>query len=86
MTYKTDIKRVRRFMLLARKAAWGPKLQPSDVARKVKVKIDGNPDVEGEEQQHIPGRMVEMLVQGDEVFLVSIVLLLLTPTVRHWRG
>lgn len=70
-TYKSDLERVRKFMALARKAAWGPKLIKTDGARKVRVNIAGNPNVEGEEQQAVPGRMVEMLVQGDEVYLVS---------------
>lgn len=71
MTYKSELERVRTFMLLARKAAWGPKLQRSEAARKVKVNIRGNPDVEGEEQVSIPGRTVEMLVQGDEVYILD---------------
>jgi len=58
-------------MLLARKAAWGPQLKRNEAPRKVKVNIRGNPDVEGEEQEHVPGRMVEMLVQGDEVYLLE---------------
>jgi hypothetical protein len=59
-------------MLLARQAAWGPKLTGrTEAPRKVKVNIGGNPYIEGEEQEHTPGRMVEMLVHGDDVYLVS---------------
>ncbi len=72
MTYKSELARVRTFIQLARKAAWGPKLQRSETARKVKVNIRGNPDVEGEEQVSMPGRTVEMLVEGDEVYIVSV--------------
>jgi len=71
ITYKSELERVRKFMLLARQAAWGSKLTGRTQApRKVKVNIRGNPDVEGEEQEYIPGKIVEMLVQGDEVYLV----------------
>jgi hypothetical protein len=59
-------------MLLARQAAWGPKLTGrTEAPRKVKVNIGGNPYIDGEEQEFTPGRVVEMLVQGDEVYLVS---------------
>ncbi|KIM25245.1 hypothetical protein M408DRAFT_331342 [Serendipita vermifera MAFF 305830] len=72
ITYKSELARVRKFILLARQAAWGSKLTGrTEAARKVKVNIRGNPDVEGEEQEYIPGRTVEMLVQGDEVYLLE---------------
>lgn len=58
-------------MLLARKAAWGPKLVKNDAPRKVRVNIAGNPYIDGEEQEYVQGRMIDMLVQGDEVYLVS---------------
>jgi hypothetical protein len=58
-------------MLLARKAAWGPKLVKNEAPRKVRVNIAGNPYTDGEEQEHVQGRMIEMLVQGDEIYLVS---------------
>lgn len=59
--------------MLARKAAWGPKLVKSDAPRKVRVNIAGNASTDGEEQEYVQGkgRMVEMLVQGDDVYLVS---------------
>ncbi|KAG8798596.1 hypothetical protein FRB91_011980 [Serendipita sp. 411] len=81
MTYKSELARVRRFVYLARKAAWGTKYDPKNpefqppaenVARKVRVNIRGNGDfVEGEEQEYLPGRMVDMLVQGDRVYLLD---------------
>jgi hypothetical protein len=37
ITYKSELERVRRFMLLARKAAWGPQLKRNEAPRKVKV-------------------------------------------------
>ncbi|KAG8824227.1 hypothetical protein FRC17_009149 [Serendipita sp. 399] len=79
MTYKSELARVRRFVSLARKAAWGakyeqnPEFQPpgENVSRKVRVNIRGNTEVEGEEQTYLPGKMVDMLVQGDRVYLLD---------------
>jgi hypothetical protein len=85
ITYKSDVARVRTFIKLARQAAWGtnqetwPAKMESSVGkpRKVKVNIKGNPDIEGEEQEYLPGRTIEMLVEGEEVYLVSIRILCL---------
>jgi len=71
LNHKREVERVQRFMLLARKAAWGPKLAKNDAARKVRVNIAGNPYIDGEEQEYVQGRMIDMLVQGNEVYLVS---------------
>jgi len=69
--HKREVKRVQKFMLLARKAAWGPKLVKNEAPRKVRVNIAGNPYTDGEEQEHVQGRMIEMLVQGDEIYLLE---------------
>ncbi len=71
LNHKREVERVHRFMLLARKAAWGPKLVKNDAPRKVRVNIAGNPYIDGEEQEYVQGRMIDMLVQGNEVYLVS---------------
>jgi len=71
VNHKREVERVQKFMLLARKAAWGPKLVKNDAPRKVRVNIAGNPYIDGEEQEYVQGRMIDMLVQGDEVYLVS---------------
>jgi len=71
LNHKREVERVRRFMLLARKAAWGPKLVRNEGTRKVRVNIAGNASIEGEEQEHVQGRMVDMLVQGNKVYLVE---------------
>jgi hypothetical protein len=39
ITYKSELERVRKFMLLARKAAWGPQLKRNEAPRKVKVGV-----------------------------------------------
>jgi len=71
LNYKREVERVQRFMLLARKAAWGPKLVKNDAPRKVRVNIAGNPYIDGEEQEYVQGRTIEMLVQGNEVYLIE---------------
>lgn len=71
LNHKREVERVQKFMLLARKAAWGPKLVKNDAPRKVRVNIAGNPYIDGEEQEYVQGRMIDMLVQGNEVYLVS---------------
>lgn len=70
LNHKKEVERVQRFMLLARKAAWGPKLVKNNGSRKVRVNIAGNPYIDGEEQEYVQGRMIDMLVQGNEVYLV----------------
>lgn len=82
LNHKREVERVQKFMLLARKAAWGPKLVKNDAPRKVRVNIAGNPYIDGEEQEYVQGRMIDMLVQGDEVYLVS-TLLPKPPTAAH---
>lgn len=54
----------------------------NDAPRKVRVNIAGNPYIDGEEQEYVQGRMIDMLVQGDEVYLVSS-LLPKPPTAAH---
>jgi len=71
LNYKREVVRVQRFMLLARKAAWGPKLVKNDAPRKVRVNIAGNPYIDGEEQEYVQGRMIDMLVQGNDVYLIE---------------
>jgi DnaJ family protein C protein 1 len=71
LNHKKEVERVQKFMLLARKAAWGPKLVKNDAPRKVRVNIAGNPYIDGEEQEYVQGRMIDMLVHGDKVYLVS---------------
>lgn len=43
----------------------------NEAPRKVRVNIAGNPYIDGEEQEYVQGRMIDMLVQGNDVYLVS---------------
>lgn len=46
-------------------------MTPSEITRKVKVNLMGNPDLEGSEQEYGPSRWVDILVEKDKVYLVS---------------
>ncbi|KZT62992.1 DnaJ-domain-containing protein, partial [Calocera cornea HHB12733] len=60
MTYRGEVTKVRKLIAQARTIAWGPKQNPIEGPRKVRVPIG-----EGE-----GSRSVEVLVHGDDVFLV----------------
>ncbi|KZO94800.1 DnaJ-domain-containing protein [Calocera viscosa TUFC12733] len=61
MTYRKEVRQVRRLIAQARTIAWGPKQTPLEGPRKVRV-----PTGEGE-----GSRSVEVLVHGDDVFLLG---------------
>lgn len=70
---KRDLKRIERFVRLGRAAAYGPKGVPIEGKRKVRVPIiDGGED-SGNARA---GRMVDLLVDGTEVFMVSLLITL----------
>ncbi|KAG9317404.1 DnaJ-domain-containing protein [Chiua virens] len=68
MNYKRDLERVRRTIRDAKLAAWGPKLVPSEGRRKVKVNLGGGPRAD-EEGNIVPGKMIDMVVDGNEVYI-----------------
>lgn len=61
--YKKDLERIDRFVKKARVAAWGIDMVPQKGAKKVRLMLSERP---GED------RSVEMVVEGDQVFLVRI--------------
>lgn len=61
MTYRSEVAHVRVLIDRARSIAWGPKQTPLEGPRKVKVPVG---DGDG-------GRMVDILVHGNDVFLVG---------------
>src|ERR1700753_1794418 len=68
LNHKRDMERIDRLVKAARAVAWGPKGIPVDGKRKVRVPLSGNlNDDEGR------GRMVELMVEKDQVFLVSVI-------------
>ena len=89
MNYARDLKRVDEVISQAKTAAWGNKLTPGEGQRKVrvcrnyairvlkfvsqvKVNLGGAPRLDGDGNL-IPGRMVDMVVEGSDVFIVSTV-------------
>ncbi|KAI0092693.1 DnaJ-domain-containing protein [Irpex rosettiformis] len=70
LNYKRDKKRVEEIVGQARSAAWGNKLTPGEGQRKVKINLGGKPRVD-EDGNLIPGRMVDMVVEGSDVFFLD---------------
>ncbi|KAI0335445.1 DnaJ-domain-containing protein [Cubamyces sp. BRFM 1775] len=73
MNYNRDLKRVHEIRDQARAAAWGQKMTPLEGQRKagsVKVNLGGGPRLD-EDGNVIAGRMVDMVVEGDEVYILE---------------
>jgi len=68
VNYRRDLEKVRQAMRDARLAAWGPKMMPLGERRKVKVNLGGGPRMD-EGGNIVPGRMVDMVVDGNGVYL-----------------
>lgn len=70
MNYNRDLARIDRFVTAARRAAWGPKLARVDGRRKVKVNI-GNGVAYDEDDEPVPGKVLDMIVEGDSVYILE---------------
>ncbi|GJE84200.1 DnaJ-domain-containing protein [Phanerochaete sordida] len=70
LNYKRDLRRVDEVIAQAKTAAWGNKLTPGEGQRKVKVNLGGAPRVDGDGNL-VPGRMVDMVVDGSDVFILD---------------
>ncbi|KAG7096863.1 hypothetical protein E1B28_004271 [Marasmius oreades] len=70
MTYKRDLKRIEFVAREARLAAWGTKLVPIEGQRKVKVNLGGTERYD-EDGYRVPGRMIDMVVSGDAVYILD---------------
>ncbi|KAI0349414.1 DnaJ-domain-containing protein [Trametes cingulata] len=70
MNYNRDLRRIQEIRDQARAAAWGAKMTPLEGQRKVKVNLGGGPRLD-EDGNIIGGRMVDMVVEGDNVYIVS---------------
>ncbi|KAI0661004.1 DnaJ-domain-containing protein [Cubamyces menziesii] len=70
MNYNRDLKRVHEIRDQARAAAWGQKMAPLEGQRKVKVNLGGGPRLD-EDGNIIAGKMVDMVVEGDEVYILE---------------
>ncbi|KAF7793655.1 hypothetical protein EIP86_004770 [Pleurotus ostreatoroseus] len=70
INYKRDLARVEAVVSQARAAAWGNRLTPVEGQRKVKVNLGGPPRLD-EDGNLIPGRMVDMVVEGSNVYILE---------------
>ncbi|RPD67186.1 DnaJ-domain-containing protein [Lentinus tigrinus ALCF2SS1-7] len=70
MNYNRDLKRIEWIVGQARQAAWGAKLNPVEGQRKVKVNLGGSARLD-EDGNVMPGRMVDMVVEGNGVYILE---------------
>ncbi|KAG1892372.1 DnaJ-domain-containing protein [Suillus subluteus] len=70
LNYKRDLRRVELAIRDARLAAWGPKMEPLQGKRKVKVNLGGGPR-QNEDGDVIAGKMLDMVVEQDNVFILD---------------
>ncbi|KAG1752710.1 DnaJ-domain-containing protein [Suillus paluster] len=70
MNYKRDLRRVEQTIRDARLAAWGPKMEPLQGKRKVKVNLGGGPRQDGGGNV-IPGKMLDMVVEQGDVYILD---------------
>ncbi|KAG9016634.1 hypothetical protein FRB90_002749 [Tulasnella sp. 427] len=67
MNYKKDLERIERFRTKARQAAWGVRMIPQPGAKKVRVSLSNS--IEDEDSP--AARYVDMLVEGEHVYLLG---------------
>ncbi|PCH41045.1 DnaJ-domain-containing protein [Wolfiporia cocos MD-104 SS10] len=70
INYKRDLARIETIVGLARSAAWGSKLTPLEGQKKVKVNLGGGLRVD-EDGNVVSGKMVDMAVEGPNVYIVD---------------
>jgi len=70
MNYKSDLARVEKIVNDARQAAWGPLMRPQPGKKKVKVPLTNRSAVD-EDGNVVPGRTIDMVVEGEEVFILE---------------
>ncbi|KAI0677599.1 DnaJ-domain-containing protein [Trametes maxima] len=70
MNYNRDLKRINEIRDQARAAAWGAKLTPLEGQRKVKISLGGGPRLD-EDGNVVGGRMVDMVVEGEKVYILE---------------
>ncbi|KDQ64560.1 hypothetical protein JAAARDRAFT_28204 [Jaapia argillacea MUCL 33604] len=70
MNYKRDLARIEKFVTDAKTAAWGAKMIPLEGQRKVRVNLGGPTRVD-DEGNVIGGKTVDMVVEGNDVFILE---------------
>lgn len=70
LNYRRDLMRIELAIQDARLAAWGPKMEPLQGKRKVKVNLGGGARQDGA-GNIVPGKMLDMVVEQDNVFILD---------------
>jgi len=72
LNYKSDLARINMFTTRARLAAWGPKMNPLDGRRKVKVNMARTTETTEDGEEYVtPGKIIEMVVDGPQVYILE---------------
>ncbi|KAI0796690.1 DnaJ-domain-containing protein [Abortiporus biennis] len=70
LNYKRDLNRIEEIIAQAKSAAWGSSITPPKGQRKVKISL-GGPSRYDEDGNPLPGRMVDMVVEGNDVYMLE---------------
>jgi len=70
LNYTKDLERIERIRQDAKKAAWGNRLVPPEGRKQVKVNLGGGTRFD-EEGNAIPGKMIDMVVEGEDTYIVE---------------
>jgi len=67
LNYARDLERIERIRQEARTTAWGNRLVPPEGQKKVRVNLGGR----DEEGNALPGKMIDMVVEGENVYIAE---------------
>jgi len=70
LNYTKDLGRIERIRQDARTAAWGNRLVPPEGQKKVRVNLGGGTRFD-EEGNALPGKMIDMVVEGENIFIAE---------------
>jgi len=70
LNYARDLERIERIRQDAKTTAWGNRLVPPEGQKKVKVNLGGGIRFD-EEGNALPGKMIDMVVEGENIYIVE---------------
>jgi len=70
LNYTRDLERIEKIRQDAKTTAWGNRLVPPEGQKKVKVNLGGGIRFD-EEGNAIPGKMIDMVVEGENVYIAE---------------
>jgi len=70
LNYTKDLERIEKIRRDARTTAWGNRLIPPEGQKKVRVNL-GGPIRFDEDGNAIPGKMIDMVVEGENVYIAE---------------